>query len=115
MAHTSAEIRSDEIRSDETQNDETRGALRLVEWDVFPPTLEPARLEPPTHPALPRLRPGRLRFAPAPVDRTDKPTAPARRPRRVDWGERLFEAGWMVLALGCAAECVYRLLWAVQP
>ncbi len=108
MAHTLAEI-----RSDETQNDETRGALRLVEWDVFPPTLEPARLEPPTHPALPRMGTGRLRFAPAPADRIDEPIAPMR--RRVDWGERLFEAGWVALTLACAAEGVYRLLWAVQP
>lgn len=110
MAHTLAER-----RSDGTQNDETRVALRLVEWEVSPPTLEPARLEPPTHPALPRLRPGGLRFAPAPADIHDKATAAARHKRGMDWKERCFEAGWIALTLACAAECVSRLLWAVRP
>lgn len=110
MAHTLAER-----RSDGTQNDETRFALRLVEWEVSPPTLEPARLEPPTHPALPRLRAGGLRFAPAPADSHDTPAAPARRRRGMDWKERCFEAGWIALTLACAAEGVFRLLWAVQP
>ncbi len=84
---------------------------RLSEQEVFPPALEPAGLEPPAHPALPRVGAGRLRFAPAPANGAAEPAAPARRTRRVEWVERVFEAGWMTLA----AECVYRLLWAVQP
>lgn len=88
---------------------------RQGEREIFPPVLEPVTLEPPTHPALPCVGAGRLRFAPAPADRVAEQVAPARRTRRVEWVERAFEAGWMTLALACAAECVYRLLWAVQP
>ena len=98
---------------DEAQKDERQDAARLEGRNVFPPTLEPARREPPTHPALRRVGAGRLHFAPAPTVRTD--AAPARRARRVDWAERIFEAGWMALVLGCAAECISRLLWAVGP
>ncbi len=105
MAHT----------MDETQNNEAHSASRHDGRDVSPPALGMVRLEPPTHPALPRLDVGELRFASAPADRVDEPAVPARRTRRTDWGERAFEAGWMALTLGCAAECVYRLLWAVRP
>lgn len=105
MAHTQDEIQS--------RNNETQSAAGWDERGVSPPTLEPARLQPPTHPALPRVGTGRLRFAPAPADRNGEPAAPARRLRRTNWVERVFEAGWMALALGCAGECVYRLLWAV--
>ena len=97
------------------QFDETQSVICRAEQDVFLPALEMARLEPPTHPALPRLRTGRLHFAPAPTDGVDENVAPARRPHRSIWGERVFEAGWLALILGCAAECVYRLFWAIQP
>ena len=100
---------------DEAQKDELRDAIRLEGRDVFPPTLEPARLEPLTHPALPRVGGARLHFAPAPMDGAEEAAVSVPRKSRMDWTERVFEAGWMMLTLGCAAECVYRLLWAVGP
>ena len=97
------------------QLDETQNIIGRAEQDVFLPALEPARLEPPTHPALPRLRTGRLHFAPTPADGVAKTVTPTRRPHRGVWVERVFEAGWLALILGCAVECVYRLFWAIQP
>lgn len=85
MAHTQDEIQS--------RNNETQSAAGWDERGVSPPTLEPARLQPPTHPALPRVGAGRLRFAPAPADRNGEPAAPARRLRWTNWVERVFEAG----------------------
>lgn len=90
---------------DKTRDGETQSSVNLVEQDVLLPM----------HPALPRLRSGRLRFAPAPTRRADGIADPVRRARRVDWVGRLFEAGWAALLLGCVGECLYRLLWAIQP
>ncbi len=41
--------------------------------------------------------------------------AAPRRKRGMDWKEHCFEAGRIALTLACAAEGVFRLLWAVQP
>ena len=46
---------------------------------------------------------------------TAAPATSACRKRRADWIGRVLNAGWMALMLSCAGECVYRLLWAVQP
>lgn len=69
------------------------------------------------YPSLPPVGAGRLHFAPggeaaptAPVPNLR--TATAQRSARC---ERFFEAGWMLLILACAAEGVFRLLWAAQP
>ena len=102
---------------------------REVAREVSVPVVGPGRIEMPTHPAMPRLHSapslhtGRLRFAPAPTDDgtdnstddSERPIVPARLTRRADWAERAFELGWIGLMVACAAECVCRLLWAVQP
>ena len=80
---------------------------------VSAPVVSPGRIEMPTHPAMPRLRAGRLRFAPAPIDDSkdsDRPAISMRLPRPADWVEQAFEAGWVGLMAACAAECAYRLL-----
>ena len=87
--------------------------LREKPGEVTPPVLGRERIEPPTHPAMPRLHAGRLRFAPAPADDTDdadRPVGPARLSCRRDWIERAFEIGWVGLIVACAAECAWRLL-----
>ena len=82
--------------------EELRGVSRrsergiLPERTVSPPVVGPGRIEPPTHPATPRVRTGRLRPAPA--------------ARRADWTERTFEAAWVGLVLACAAEWAWHLL-----
>ena len=43
----------DETQNNKIQNNETQSTIRPDEGDVFPPTLELARLEPPMYPALP--------------------------------------------------------------
>ena len=84
-----------------------------VEREVSPPVAGPGRIEMPTHPAMPRLHTERLRFAPAPTGgaapngNAEQPTDPA---RRMDWMERVFEAGWVGLLVACAAECARCLL-----
>lgn len=91
--------------------EESRNAGRSAR-KVSPPGAGPGRIEPPTHPAVPRLTAGRLRFAPAPAEETDRPAAPARRrdSSRRDWTEHAFEAGWGGLLVACAAECARHLL-----
>jgi len=95
------------------QVEKPQSAGRQTAQEIFPPTVGPGRIEMPTHPAMPRLHAGRLRFAPAPADDTDdadRPVGPARLSCRRDWIERVFEIGWVGLIVACAAECAWRLL-----
>lgn len=100
---------------DETRSTKPQSSFSHQEREIFLPVLKPTRLEPPISPTLLRLHTGRLRFAPPPVKEQDEPAAPVHHTRRIEWVERLFEASWMTLLLACAAECVSRLLWAIQP
>ncbi len=68
-------------------------------------------LTPLTPPALPSLGRNPLRFAPGGLAPTRRPRTCAR--RRPLLG--LFDLAVFVLITACAAVCVYRLFWAIQP
>ena len=72
--------------------------------------------------AFPALDSPMLGFAPAPAAPTDlsAPSHPADRPAPPVRPQSRLHLGWdeaavFTLILSCAALCIYRLLWAVQP
>ena len=87
--------------------------LEIPQDFLFP--LEPAST-PPRHKALKRRQ---LVFAPAPTV-VPVETLPADRPTPLVGPRRRFTRNWeeaavILLILSCAAACVERLLWAIQP